>query len=288
MTSSDADFETFDGLRLHASRRAPRDMPPRAGVVVVHGYGEHSGRYAALVDRLLAAGYGVSLFDLRGHGLSPGPRGYVRAFEDYLDDLGRFMARERAHYTERPTFLLGHSMGALIAAHWSCLDPASSARHGVAQFAGLILSGAPLKINERIHPWLQRLSGPIGFLAPRLPTVRLDERALSRDVAVVEQFRDDPLTFHGRMPARTGAEIVRASKRIGGLIERLTVPVLLMHGTADRLADPEGSRLGRERAASSDKTLKLYPGLYHEIFNEPEREQVFDDLVSWLAARAGD
>lgn len=277
MASSSEHFETFDGLRLFARRREPERRPPRARVLIVHGYAEHSGRYEELVERLLAAGYGVGQFDLRGHGRSEGPRGYVRSFENYLRDLERFLARERAYDSERPIFVLGHSLGGLIVAHWA-VDRASPV-------AGLIFSGAALKINEEIHPWLQRLSGLIGAVAPRLPTIRLDERAISRDLEVVRRFREDPLVFHGRMPARTGAELVRASRQIGGQLSKLTQPVLFMHGTADRLADPAGSRLAYERAASADKTLKLYPGLYHEIFNEPERRQVFDDLVGWLDAR---
>jgi alpha-beta hydrolase superfamily lysophospholipase len=149
----------------------------------------------------------------------------------------------------------------------------------------MMLSGAALKINEEIHPWLQRFSGLIGAIAPRLPTIRVDEHSLSHDLEVLRRFREDPLVFHGRMPARTGAEMVRASRQIGDRLPGLTLPVLLMHGTADRLADPAGSRQVYERAASADKTLKLYPGLYHEIFNEPERRQVVDDLIGWLDAR---
>ena len=278
MASSSEHFETFDGLRLFARRREPEGRPPRARVLIVHGYAEHSGRYEELVERLLAAGYGVGQFDLRGHGRSEGPRGYVRSFDDYLRDLERFLAREREYDSERPIFVLGHSLGGLIVAHWAvdCAAPVS----------GVMLSGAALKINEEIHPWLQRLSGLIGAIAPRLPTIRVDERALSHDPEVLRRFREDPLVFHGRMPARTGAEMVRASRQIGDRLPGLTLPVLFMHGTADRLADPQGSRLGYERAASADKSLKLYPGLYHEIFNEPERLQVFDDLIGWLDARA--
>ena len=277
MIPSSDEFETFDGLSLFVRRRVPQARSPRGRVAIVHGYAEHSGRYENLVERLLAAGLGVGQFDLRGHGRSEGPRGFVRDFENYVNDLERFIAIERDLDAARPLFLLGHSMGGLIAARWvvSRATPIS----------GLLLSGPALKIDERIHPWLQRLSGAIGSLAPRLPTVRIDERALSRDPEVVQSFRDDPLVFHGRMPARTGAEIVRVSKQIGGQFAKLTLPVLFMHGTADRLADPEGSRQACQSAAAADKTLKLYSGLYHEIFHEPEREQVFDDLVQWLEAR---
>ena len=277
MISSSDEFQTFDGLSLFVRRRAPQGRLPRARAAIVHGYAEHSGRYEPLVERLLAAGLAVSQFDLRGHGRSEGPRGFVSDFEHYVRDLDRFIALELELDASRPLFVLGHSMGGLIAARWAISR--------AAPISGLLLSGAALKIDERIHPWLQRLSEPIGRLAPRLPTVRIDAGALSRDPEAVRAFREDPLAFHGRLPARTGAEMVRASKQIGDQFVKLTLPVLFMHGTADRLADPEGSRLACQRAASADKTLKLYPGLYHEIFNEPERAQVFDDLVEWLLAR---
>lgn len=277
MIPSTDELSTFDGLSLFVRRRRPQGRMPRGRVAIVHGYAEHSGRYERLVERLLAAGLAASQFDLRGHGRSEGPRGFVRDFENYVDDLERFIALERDLDSLLPMFVLGHSMGGLVAARWAVSR--------AAPISGLLLSGAALKINERIHPWLQRLSEPIGRLAPRLPTVRIDAEALSRDPEVVRNFRDDPLAFHGRMPARTGAEMVRASKLIGGQFVKLSLPVLFMHGTADRLADPEGSRLACQHASSADKTLKLYSGLYHEIFNEPEREQVFDDLVGWLLAR---
>lgn len=277
MIPSTDEFSTFDGLSLFVRRRGPQARPQRGRVAIVHGYAEHSGRYEPLVERLLAAGLAVSQFDLRGHGRSEGPRGFVSDFEHYVRDLDRFIALELELDASRPLFVLGHSMGGLIAARWAISR--------AAPISGLLLSGAALKIDERIHPWLQRLSEPIGRLAPRLPTVRIDASALSRDPEAVRAFREDPLAFHGRLPARTGAEMVRASKQIGDQFVKLTLPVLFMHGTADRLADPEGSRLACQRAASADKTLKLYPGLYHEIFNEPERAQVFDDLVEWLLAR---
>ncbi|HEV7223829.1 MAG TPA: alpha/beta hydrolase [Pirellulales bacterium] len=276
MPQSTGEFATFDGWQLFESSRSPEGRPPRAGVAIVHGYAEHSGRYEEVAGRLLAAGHCVYQFDLRGHGRSEGPRAFVRSFDDYIRDLQTFVERVRPRQAG-PLYLLGHSMGGLIAALWTLANPLGA--------SGLVLSGAALKVNDRIHPWLQRMSSAIGMVAPRLPTIRLDDAALSRSAETVRRFREDPLVYHGRMPARTGAEILRAAKRLAPRLAEFRLPLLIMHGGDDRLADPEGSRQLHCRAVSDDKTLKLYPGLFHEIFHEPERRQALDDLVAWLEER---
>jgi acylglycerol lipase len=277
MPQSTGQFATFDGWRLFESSRSPEDRPPRRGVAIVHGYAEHSGRYEEVAGRLLAAGYGVYQFDLRGHGRSEGPRAFVRSFGDYVRDVQAFVEHVRRRQ-DGPLFLLGHSMGGLIAARWTLANPLGA--------SGLVLSGAALKVNDHIHPWLQRMSSAIAMLAPQLPTIRLDDAALSRSAETVRRFREDPLVYHGRMPARTGAEILRAAKQLAPRLSEFRLPLLIMHGGDDRLADPEGSRQLHGQAVSHDKTLKLYPGLFHEIFHEPERRQVIDDLVAWLDERS--
>lgn len=276
MHETTTQFSAYDGLQLFERSCLPDDAAPRAMVAVVHGYSEHSGRYQELSQRLTEAGYAAELFDLRGHGRSEGPRAFVRSFEEYVRDLQRFIERLREREPELPLFLLGHSMGGLIAAVWT-LEHESELR-------GLALSAAPLKVNDEIHPWLQRFSPVIGALAPRLPTVRFDDTLLCRRAEVVQAYRDDPLVYHGRMLACTGAELLRNSREIAGRVSQFSVPLLVMHGSGDRLADPAGSRGLYEQAASADKTFKLYEGLYHELLHEPERQQVMNDLVDWLQA----
>lgn len=275
MHETTSQFSAFDGLQLFERTWAP-DESPRAVVAVVHGYSEHSGRYQELSQRLTDAGYAVSLFDLRGHGKSAGARAFVRSFDEYVRDLQSFIERLREREPDLPLFLLGHSMGGLIAALWTL-------KHG-STVRGLALSAAALKVSDEIHPWLQRFSAVIGAAAPRLPTIRFNDAFLSRRAEVVQAYRDDPLVYHGRMLARTGAELVRNSREIAGRVSRITAPLLAMHGSADRLTDPAGSRRLYEQAASSDKTFKLYEGLYHELLHEPERQQVMTDLVDWLRA----
>ncbi len=271
------EFKSFDHLKLFERTWLP-DEPATGTVVAVHGYSEHSGRHLDLARRLAGVGYAVRLFDLRGHGFSEGPRAFVRSFGDYLRDLQQFVERIQNEAPGAPLFLFGHSMGGLIAAQWA-LEHQSKLR-------GLILSAAALKVNDHMHPFLQRISGLVAAVAPRLPSIHLDETAISRRPEAVQAYRDDPLVYHGGMPARTGAELLRSTRQIARRFPELTLPLLIMHGSEDRLTDPEGSRRLYEMSRSTDKTLRLYPGLYHELSQEPEREQVMTDLVEWLQAHS--
>jgi alpha-beta hydrolase superfamily lysophospholipase len=146
---------------------------------------------------------------------------------------------------------------------------------------GLILSGPALKISDDISPLLVRLSSIIGKVLPKLPTIKLDSSGISRDPEVVKRYDNDPLVYRGGIPARTGAEITGATRKIQAEMETITLPLLILHGTDDRLADPEGSKELYQRVQSKDKTLKLYEGYYHEVMNEPEKELVLADIVEW-------
>jgi alpha-beta hydrolase superfamily lysophospholipase len=150
---------------------------------------------------------------------------------------------------------------------------------------GLITSGATLAPVPDIPPILVSLSGILGALLPHLPTIRLDSNALSHDPGVGEAYRNDPLVFSGGMPARTGAEINKTFAYLQPRLNQIETPLLILHGTGDRLVDPASSRFLADLAASEDKTLKLYDGLFHEIFNEPEKDQVFQDIIAWITDR---
>lgn len=265
------------GLTL-ATRRWWPHPAPKAAVVLVHGIGEHSGRYAHVATHLMLHGYAVFAFDLRGHGRSEGePRAYVESYDDYVADLGRFLEHVRAETGSLPLFLMGHSLGGGIAAYYVVT-------HGTDGLAGLVLSSAALKIPENLSPVLQKMAGFLSKRVPKLPLLKLDTAHLSRDPAVGRAYTEDPLVYTGGVRARVGAEVLR----VAGLIQRhadaFTLPLYLFHGTADTLTDPDGSRLLYERAPAEDKTLKLYDGLLHETMNEPEREEVLADLTGWLDA----
>ena len=264
---------TRDGLNLYEQCWLP-EQEAGAAVVVVHGINEHGGRYAKLAEELNRHGYAVYAIDLRGFGRSDGDRALVRTFDEYVDDVELLLERVSARQPGKPVFLLGHSMGGAIVALLG-ITRAPRVR-------GLILSAPAVLVAGGVFPVLRRLASLASMVWPTLRLTRLGCRFISRDPAVVEAFRNDPLVFHGRFPVRTGAEILCAAKRIQTHADRLTLPLLVLHGTGDLVADPRGSRLLVARAGSSDKTLRLYTGLYHEVLSEPEREQVVTDLLAWL------
>ena len=267
-------YESDDGLRLFEQEWSPEGTP-RAGVVIVHGYGEHSGRYVHVAEELTRNGYAVSTFDLRGHGQSQGdPRTFVRSFDEHLDDVERFLSRVRERHPGHPLFLFGHSMGGTIATLFAIVRQP--------EIRGLLLSGASLKLSDNYSPSLITLAKIISLVLPKLRLIKLDASAVSRDPEVVRDYVTDPLVYHSGIPARTGAEMNRAMERIRQGMETLEVPLLIMHGTDDLLADPEGSRQLYDHAESDDKDLRLYEGLYHEILNEPEKAEVLADMVEWL------
>jgi alpha-beta hydrolase superfamily lysophospholipase len=251
---------------------------PRAVVVLVHGYAEHAGRYAHTGERLAREGYAVHAFDLRGHGRSDGDTALVKSFGQYLDDLRLFIRRVRGAHSGLPLFVLGHSMGGAIVTLYAAVD-----RPPV---QGVLLSGAvlPQKRGPGVFGALVRL---IGRLAPRLGIVSLDANAISRDPNVVADYVADPLVYHGKIQSGLMAAMVRAGSRIDRDSAAISMPLLIMHGGDDALANPDGSRRLHARVSSSDKTLRIYDGLHHEILNEPERDTVLDDIVAWLDARTG-
>jgi acylglycerol lipase len=266
-------FTTADGLELFEQSWLP-ERDPAASVVVVHGINEHGGRYARLAEDLNHRGYAAYTVDLRGHGRSQGDRALILAFDEYLSDVEALLERVAARQPGKPIFLLGHSMGGAIVALLSILRPP--------RVRGVILSAPAVLIAGNVFPILRRVAAFVSMVWPTLRVTRMGCRFISRDPAVVEAFRNDPLVFHGRFPVRTGAEILRAAKRIQNDAQRITLPLLVMHGTGDIVTDPKGSRLLVSRASSDNKTLQLYTGLYHDIFSEPERDQVVADLIAWL------
>lgn len=277
MTFHEDRFTVHDGLTLYYRRWLP-PTAPRAVVVLIHGVCEHGGRYAPVAEKFCSQGYAVYALDLRGHGRSDGQRLLIATFDDFLDDLEEFLAHVAAEQSGRPVFLLGHSMGGAIVARL--------ALRGRPQIGGLILSAAALRIGGNVFPVLRKLAWLMSRVWPRLRLVRLGSGMLSRDPQVVADFRSDPLVYQGKFPVRIGAEILEVAQDIQGRMESFEVPLLILHGTGDRLTDPRGSWELYTRARSADKTLKLYPGLYHDLLHEPEWGQVSDEILDWLGARS--
>lgn len=275
------------GLRLHVAvwrPAVPDDAPPRATVLLAHGYGEHLGRYAHVVAALTAGGYAVAGLDHRGHGRSAGRRADVVRFDDFVADLDLLARHARATVAPpgRPLILLGHSMGGLIAVRYALRHQADPA----VDLAGLALSGAALVVGGDVSPLVRRLGGVLARLAPTLPVVRAGAPGiLSRDPEVERRFGLDPLTYKRPLRARLGHQLALAAADAQARLADLTLPLLVMHGDDDKLTDPAGSVLAHDLARSPDKTLRLWPGLRHELFNEPEQAEVLAYLLGWLDTR---
>jgi acylglycerol lipase len=249
---------------------------PKAVVVLAHGLHEHSGRYEHVGERLNRAGYAVWTIDHEGHGKSGGTKGNVGSMAGVLDDFGRLRRMAQDKHPGLPLVVLGHSMGGLIALDYLV----SKGQDGV---TALAVSGAA--VDTSAAGGLQTKLAPIiGKVAPNLGVLLLGSTNVSRDPVVVKDYENDPLNHNGKVRARTGAEMLLSVQRVVDGLPRLTVPVIVMHGSEDKLVPVAGSKLIHDTIGSPDKTLEIYDGLYHEIFNEPEREQVLDDLVAWLDA----
>lgn len=250
------------------------ESPPRAVLMLVHGLAEHSGRYANLVGHLVPRGYAVYGMDHVGHGKSGGARAYVERFDDFIEPLRTYFGMVREWQADVPVFLAGHSLGGLIGATY-LLDHQEGLR-------GAILSGPAVKIPDDISPAIVFAGRILSALIPGIGILRLDARGVSRDPAVVAAYVNDPLVYTGKVTARLGAEMIEAMQRMTAEASRIRLPVLILQGGADRLVDPAGARMLHDLAGSADKTLKVYEGLYHEVYNEPERGQVLHDVESWL------
>jgi acylglycerol lipase len=263
------------GVALYWQAWLP-ETEARAVVVISHGVSEHSARYAHVGQRLAGAGYAAYALDHRGHGRSEGKRVMVNA-DDVVADLRAFIDLTAARHPGKPVYLLGHSMGAAIAI-------ACAVRHQDA-LAGLLLSGA-LADPDAASPVTRALSRVLSKLTPSLGVYQVDASLISRDPEVVRAYEQDPLVHHGKLPARTVAELTGAVGRFPEEVPALRLPILVMHGGEDSLTTIAGSRMVHDRASSSDKTLEIYDGLRHEILNEPEKERVISEMIEWLDARS--
>lgn len=267
-------FRTSDGLHLFRQSWVPATTT-RAVVILVHGYAEHSGRYADLAACFARMELGVMTYDQRGYGRSEGKRAFVASFDDYLSDLATFVTLVRQAHSGVPLVLLGHSMGGLIAAAYSIRYRPS--------LQGLVLSSPAIQTAQHVPPMLR---GALMFLArflPALPTIKISASRLAHDRDTVQDVQHDPLNYRGRLPARTGAEMVRTGQFVLDHAAALRLPLLITQGTADQIVDPAGSGKLFRRAGSEDKTLRLYVGLYHETFNEPDKKrEVLRSMSDWI------
>lgn len=270
-------FAGVEGLELYCQDWCP-DSEPRAVVALVHGVGEHSGRYMNVVRPLVEAGYAVYGYDHRGHGNSPGTRVHIESWEQYREDLTTYLGVIAQRVPGRPIVLYGHSMGSLVVLDYLLERPGD--------IRGAIISGIATEPAGVGNPATIAAAKVLSGVAPRLSVnLGIDVGSLTRDPAAVEAFRADPL-ITGRATVRWGAEILKTVERVKAGLGRVDRPLLVIHGEADPLNMVAGARALYDASPHPDKTLRLYPGVLHEPHNDLGHEQVAADIRQWLDRHA--
>lgn len=269
-------LDATGGGRLYRQSWLP-DGEVRTAIVLVHGAAEHSGRYPHLVGRLVPEGHAIHALDHRGHGRSEGPRALIEKMDHAVSDVDTLVDLARAAHPGVPLVMFGHSMGGGLALQYAL-------RHQH-KLDGLVLS-APVTLIEA--PAALRLTvRTLSKVAPRAGVVQVSAAGISRDPDEVRRYDGDELVYRGKLPARTVAELADLCESFPQNLQRLTLPLLVLHGTADTIVAPKGSHTVVELAGSTDKKLSLYEGYFHELHNEPpaERAKPLDELAAWLEQR---
>jgi alpha-beta hydrolase superfamily lysophospholipase len=275
-TRTERTFDGVGGVRIVYDVWTP-DTDARGVVVLAHGLGEHARRYDHVAQRFGESGLITYALDHRGHGRSGGKRVYLRDMSEYTDDFHTLVGIAAADHPGLTLVVLGHSMGGGIVFAYGVEHPDD--------YAAMVLSGPAIAAQDAVSPVMLFVAKLLGKIAPGLPVEELPVDAISRDPAVVAAYIADPLVHHGKMPAG----IIRALLGVGETMPRragaLKAPLLVVHGEQDKLVPADGSRQLVECVGSTDVHLKIYPELYHEVFNEPERAVVLDDVASWIEVR---
>ena len=267
-------IEGAPGLQIFVRSWRPEGKP-RGVVTICHGVNSHGGYYTWAAEQLVASGLAVYALDLHGRGKSDGERFYLEQFSDYLADVDALVKLAKSREPGLPVYLLGHSAGGVI----SCVY---TLEHQ-AELAGLICESFAFQVAAPDFA-LAVVKG-LSHLAPHAHVLRLKNEEFSRDPAVVKAMNEDPLIENEVQPTKTVAELVRADERLKREFPLITLPVLILHGTADKVTNPAGSQLFYDKAGSTDKTLKLYDGHAHDLLNDYDKEIVIADIKAWIEAR---
>ena len=267
-------FEGIGGLKIFTRSWRPEGRA-RGVVVLVHGFKSHSGLYEWPATQLAQRGFSVYALDLRGHGRSEGERLYVDKFSEYVSDLDQLVTIAKSRDADLPTFVLGHSAGGVVACVHALEHPKA--------VSGLISESFAHEVSAPDFA-LAILRG-ISRLAPRAHVLDLKDEYFSRDPLFVTRMKNDPFIPHLPYPAQTVAELVRADERLKKELRHFTLPVMILHGTADKATKPHGSQRFYDSSRSTDKTLKLYDGYFHDLLNDVGKERVMADITEWLTMR---
>ncbi|SOX51664.1 alpha/beta hydrolase, partial [Mycobacterium ahvazicum] len=276
VTRTERNFDGLGGVRIVYDVWTP-DTPPRAVVVLSHGLGEYARRYDHVAQRFEQAGLVTYALDHRGHGRSGGKRMLVRDVSEYTADFDTLVGIATREHPGLKIIVLGHSMGGGIVFAYGVERPDN--------YDLMVLSGPVVAAQDAVPGLVAFAAKVLGSVLPGVPVQDLDVDAISRDPAVVAAYKADPLVYHGKIPFGVGRAMLEVSETMPQRAPALTAPLLVVHGECDRLVPVAGSRRLVECVGSTDVTLKVYPGLYHEVFNEPEQDQVLDDVVAWITER---
>lgn len=253
------------------------ETEPRGVVVLCHGYAEHARRYDHVAERFGAAGLVTYALDLRGHGRSGGKRVYLRNIGEYTKDFATLVGIAAADHPGLARIVVGHSMGGGVVFTYGVEHPGD--------YTAMVLSGPAVYAQDAVSPVMIAVAKIVGSILPGLPVEELPTEAVSRDPDVVAAYMADPMVHHGKLPAGIAKALIKVGETMPQRAGSLTAPLLVVHGEQDKLIPVEGSRHLLECVASTDAHLKVYPELYHEVFNEPERALVLDDVCSWVEAK---
>lgn len=275
-TRSERHFRGIGGVRIVYDTWTP-DVPARGVVVLSHGYAEHARRYDHVARRFGGAGLVVYALDHRGHGRSGGKRVHLRDIGEYTGDFHTLAGIAAREHPDLPRIVLGHSMGGGVVFAYGAEHPGD--------YAAMVLSGPAVYAQSAVKPWLVTVAKLLGRFAPGVPVEQLDAGAVSRDPEVVAAYKADPMVYHGKLPAGIARGLFIVGETMPQRAAAVTAPVLVVHGEQDSLVPVEGSHRLVECVGSQDVNLKVYPDLFHEVFNEPERELVLDDVTSWIEVR---
>ena len=275
MNHTEGYFKSVRNANIYYQGWLP-DGGVKAVLLIIHGLGEHSGRYTNVINHFVPLGYAIYGFDHIGHGKSDGEREVIDRFEDYIGPLTIYLNMVKAWQPGKPIILFGHSLGGLIAVYY-LLDHQ-------AEFKGAVISAADITIPKNISPLTVTMGNIISSISPKTGGMALDATRISRDPEVVKAYVNDPLVFHAKTPARLAAEMLKAMLRVTAELGKITLPFITVQGSADELVAPGDAQLLYDKASSKDKTIKVYEGFYHEVFNEPGRAIVLNDVEVWLRA----
>ena len=273
-TASESTFQTADGLRIFFRSWHPNGRP-RGIVAIVPGFNSHSGYYGWVAEQLTVSGLAVFAVDLRGRGRSDGERFYVNTFSDYVDDVAGLVRVAAKEHPGLPMFVLGHSAGGVV----SCLY----ALDRKPELAGLICESFAFQVPA--PDFALAVFKGLSHIAPHAHVLHLKNEDFSRDPDVVDRMNADPLIAHESQPTQTLAEMVRADERLKEGLAAISLPLLILHGTADRATKPAGSQFFYDKSASPDKTLKLYDGYLHDLLNDVGKDIVMTDITAWIEGR---